>query len=110
MVNKFDDMEILNYLMTSEFSDDLSSEESKFLLIKFRNFYRLQSAKIDQLKYQISDIEFKSESEILKAETKVNEVNLINQTMLNKINYIKNKKLSLNERIKGKINLNDEIK
>lgn len=42
--------DIFNYLMTSEFDEGLTQEEAKFLLLKYRSFYRVLYSKYDQLK------------------------------------------------------------
>ena len=42
-LNNINDNELLNYLLTSEFDDDeLTSEMLRFLLLKFKSFYRVQ--------------------------------------------------------------------
>jgi hypothetical protein len=41
--------EILDYLMTSDFNEGLTHEESRFLLMKFRNHYRLLYGKAESL-------------------------------------------------------------
>jgi len=65
--------DILDYLMTSDFNEGLTQEESKFLLLKYRNFYRMAYSKyegskdvIERLKKDILDkekeLEIKNES------------------------------------------------
>lgn|SRR5574343_640267 len=102
------DDELLNFLMTSDFSDEYSPEELKYLLLKWRYFYRLLNGKNEQLNYLISDMG--KEQETIKN-------NCINQLDSNKkeleqlrhrIFNLKNKKLSLSERITGKIDIKDE--
>jgi len=41
MISELNDDEILDFLMTSEFEDDYSPSELKYLLVKWRYFYRL---------------------------------------------------------------------
>ena len=48
--------DILDYLMTSDFNEGLTQEESKFLLLKYRNFYRIMHSKCENLKCTISDL------------------------------------------------------
>ena len=40
MISELKDEEIMEFLMTSEFEDDYKPEELKYLLVKFRYFYR----------------------------------------------------------------------
>ncbi len=98
--------EILEYLMTSDFTEDLSKEELIVLLKKFREFYRiLHSTKNNQIK----DLEF----ELNKMETeknRLNDLSISNEKDLvdfkNEYNLLFQRKLSLSERISGKINDN----
>jgi len=56
MVSELSEGEILDYLMTSDFEEGLNPEEFKFLLFKFRNYYKkaignlsLEKDKIDSV-------------------------------------------------------------
>ena len=44
------DDEILDFLMTSEFEDNYSPDELKYLLQKWRYFYRLFNGKVERYK------------------------------------------------------------
>lgn len=55
-----DEREILDYLMTSDFNEGLTSDESRFLLLKFRSFYRLLHAKHESRMWEIEDCRAKS--------------------------------------------------
>ena len=50
MISELNDEEILNLLMTSEFENDLSPMEFKFLLKKWRFFYRILHGRMDRVK------------------------------------------------------------
>jgi hypothetical protein len=54
--------EILDYLMTSDFNEGLTKEESKFLLLKYRNFYRATYAKNEQLNFRVTELESRLKS------------------------------------------------
>ena len=67
MISELNDEEILDLLMTSEFDNNLSPKEFKFLLKKWRYFYRLQNGvlertkddltyKIDKLKNEVDSV------------------------------------------------------
>ena len=69
MVNELSENEILDYLMTSDFVEGLNPDEFKFLLFKFRNFYRVVSCSVsshkERMEKAINDsIEIKSSSEL----------------------------------------------
>jgi hypothetical protein len=57
MINELTDDQILEYLMTSEFIENYKPEEYKFLLHKFRYFYRILHGNHTRIK---SDLEFES--------------------------------------------------
>lgn len=94
------DQILLDYLMTADFkSENMTHEEMIFLLNKFRNFYRVihsvnrsQLHEIEALTKKVKECE---EQKLQHEKENLNKTNLIN--------YINNKKLSLIERIKGKI-------
>ena len=45
--------EILDYLMTSDFNEGLTHEESRFLLLKFRHFYRILHGKNENMTWEV---------------------------------------------------------
>lgn len=103
MISELNDEEILELLMTSEFENDFSPVEFKFLLKKWRYFYRLQNGKMERIKddltYNIDSL--KGELEALKRQNysilveKAQKEDLIDQ--------MKNRKLTFKERWTGKI-------
>jgi hypothetical protein len=110
-ISELSDEDVLNFLMTSEFTDDYSPAELKYLLVKWRYFYRLSQGRNEQIKV-------KGEGDIQQLE---NEKNILNNTIsqlssrvLEKddlINSLRNRKLTMKERFSGKIILtNDENK
>jgi len=98
------DNEILEYLMTSDFNEeDLSNDDLKFLLKKYRNFYRiLHGMNNRNIIYKDSIIK-RLEEEIEKLKKELFMTKKLNAELEDKINNIRNKKLSLKERIYGKI-------
>lgn len=91
--------EFINYLMTSDFIGNLSPDDLILLLKQFRNYYRAQHSTIIRKDNEISKLNNKitrymNSIDILKKELDTNEF---------RYERIKNKKLSLKERLKGKI-------
>jgi hypothetical protein len=103
MIAELTDKEILEFLMTSDFQENLSPDEFRFLLLKFRNYYRVVSSKNDLL---ASDLEIlKKNAQLIEAANneKIKYLSDENSMLSKKLNTIINKKLSFKERILGKI-------
>jgi hypothetical protein len=103
MISNLDNGEILDFLMTSDFEGDYKPEELKYLLIKWRYFYRLLNGKYELIK---TDSEFdlkKSKEEIAIKDQNINQILVENAELKNKINTLKNRELSWKERFTGKI-------
>jgi len=92
--------DIIDYLMTTEFeSEELTAENSKLLLNKFRYYCRKFHAETKQKMHEIERLEKKiisceNKLEILEKEVEISDV---------RYDRLKKKKLSFKERIKGKI-------
>lgn len=104
MINELTDEEFLEYLMTSEFIENYKPEEYKFLLHKFRYFYRILHGNHTRLKSdnQYSESQLKLEIADLKKQIQLEQVksaDLQNQIDLSK----KERKLTWKERMNGKI-------
>lgn len=107
-ISELSDEDVLNFLMTSEFTDDYSPAELKYLLVKWRYFYRLSQGRNEQIK-------LKSEGDIQELE---NQKTILNNTISqlslrvlekdNLINSLKNRKLTWKERFSGKIILTED--
>ena len=103
MINELKDDEILDFLMTSEFEGDFKPDELKYLLNKWRYFYRIlhgvyerdktaNDGKVNELNNKINHLE--SELKSLMVDNAKNE---------DTINLMKNRKLTWRERFSGKI-------
>ncbi len=108
MISELTDDEILNFLMTSDFEGDFKPEELKYLLLKWRSFYRILHGRSERVKEN-----FESELKIQKDLLEVEKVKFTNALIKiadkeNLINSMKNRKLTLKERISGKIITQDE--
>lgn len=95
-----DNKELLNFLMTSDFSEyNYSPNELVDLLLKFRNFYRISYHREKLLNDQYDDL--KKKYDILERDLENERVKL---TEHNRLVYEKRKKkLSWRERITGKL-------
>lgn len=97
--------EILEYLMTSDFDEELNKSELKALLIKFREFYRYMYSVKDN---KVIDRDFKIkkiEQEITFMKKEIIKLNFNNSELENEKNLLKRRKLSFMERIRGKLDI-----
>lgn len=110
MVNKLSEDEILDFLMTSDFNEGLNLDELKFLLMKFRNFYRISSCSIAHFKERMESSIEETKVTKIDCENKIKDLENKLQVLEIKYNVLINKDLTWRERFKGKIILGDEIK
>ena len=102
-IKELTDEEILDFLMTSEFEDSYSPEELKYLLYKWRYFYRLFNGKFERYK---TDKEHENKQLIGQVDLNNNSVINLQVEVANRDNTIellKNRKLTWKERFSGKI-------
>jgi len=107
MISELKDDEILEFLMTSEFEDDYSPTELKYLLVKWRYFYRLKQGNLER-----KTVDFEGQIQNLENKIKAYEKEKLNlQVQLadkqNVIDSMKNRNLTLKERWSGKIILKE---
>jgi hypothetical protein len=102
-IKKLPNDEILDFLMTSEFENNYSPDELKYLLLKWRYFYRLLYGRYERIKTDsIGEIEMmKNSLDLLNLEKSKLFIEIQNKD--SEIRSIKNKKLTWKERIKGRI-------
>ena len=103
MISELNDEQILDLLMTSEFEADLSPTEFKYLLTKWRYFYRMLHGRFERTS---DDLKF----EIKCKENEISDIKQQNYNIMvecadnqNTIHLLKNRKLTLKERLSGKI-------
>jgi hypothetical protein len=90
--------EILDYLMTSDFNEGLTKEESKFLLLKYRNFYRTAYAKSEQLNFRVTELE----SSLKSLNEEISSVHESLRLCKSELEVEKTRALTWKERITGK--------
>jgi hypothetical protein len=102
-ISELNDEDVLNFLMTSEFTDDYSPAELKYLLVKWRYFYRLSQGRNEQIKVKgegdVQQLEY--DKELLN-----NTIGQLSLRVLEKddlINSLKTRDLTWKERWSGKI-------
>jgi hypothetical protein len=108
MISELNDEDILDFLMTSDFHEEYKPSEFKYLLTKFRYFYRIIS---DRNRNTQSDLKFRESKlleEIESLKKQITEYQILNASKEDTINLMRNKKLTLRERITGKIKFEDE--
>jgi hypothetical protein len=103
MISELKDDEILEFLMTSEFENDYSPTELKYLLVKWRYFYRLKQGNLER-----KTVDFEGQIQNLENKIKASEREKINLKVeladkQNVIDSMKNRNLTFKERWKGKI-------
>jgi hypothetical protein len=92
--------DILDYLMTSDFNEGLTHEESKFLLLKYRYFYRMIYSKNENLNFSLDEIKKDIDSTKKENEKLVE----MNKKLLLELESEKSRKLSWKERLFGQKN------
>jgi hypothetical protein len=108
MISELNDEEILELLMTSEFDGDFSPKELKYLLLKYRYFYRMLHGRLERVKTD-------NEGAIENLNDKINSLNITvtnlqveNANKENTIHGLENRKLTWKERWTGKIITNKD--
>ena len=110
MVSELSESEILDYLMTSDFEEGLNPEEFKFLLFKFRNYYKKAVGNLSLEKDKIDSVIRNAEDSRRTIQNQIDEALSQKKDIENKLNYIVNRKLTFKERFIGKIILDNENK
>jgi len=111
MIYEIPDDEILGFLMTSDFEGDYSPEELKYLLVKWRFFYRVLNGAYERTKVEndglIGNLKFEIESMKSQSNTLMVE-NADKENLIMSIKNKQNRKLTWKERLTGKIESTDE--
>ena len=108
-IEQLSDEEVLNFLMTSDFNEgDYSPTELKYLLTKWRYFYRVLNGKNEQIKIYSDGVIKKLSDDNEDINNKFNNLQTISNEKDKEIKSLKNRKLSFKERITGKIIIKNE--
>ena len=103
MIAELNDDEILDFLMTSDFEGDYSPDELKYLLTKWRYFYRVTHGSFERFK---TDNEgtvrlLKTDIDNLRNQLTSTQIDNVNKDSV--IDSMKNRKLTWRERLSGEI-------
>lgn len=103
MIAELKDEEILDFLMTSEFEGDYSPEELKYLLVKWRYFYRLLHGQLERVKDDRLADNRALLAEIESLKVQLNQVLSTKAKLEDDVLSMKTRSLTLKERFTGKI-------
>ena len=107
MISELKDDEILEFLMTSDFEGDYPPTELKYLLTKWRYFYRILNGRSER---DVQKLEGDVQSLETQIKTKDFQIGNLKNEIINKddiITTMKNRNLTFKERWSGKIILNE---
>lgn len=103
-ISELSDEEVLNFLMTSDFNDgSYSPSELKYLLTKWRYFYRLLNGKSEQIKIYSDGVIKRIHDDNTELNDKIVKLKDAMDTKEKEINSLLDRKLSFRERWSGKI-------
>ena len=108
MISELNDNEIFDFLMTSDLADDYSPQELKYLLIKWRYFYRILHSNSER---DIIDIKGKikqMDDEVSIKNNEIIKIQIMCVKLEEEIKKIKNRKLTFKERLFGKLIIDDK--
>ena len=103
MISELKDDEILDFLMNSDLDGNYSPEELKYLLLKWRYFYRTLHGRLGRIKDDNTGETRKLSDEISNLKNQIIQLQVTSAQKEDEIALVKNRKLSLRERISGKI-------
>jgi hypothetical protein len=108
MILELNDEEILELLMTSEFSVDLTPKELRYLLYKYRYFYRLLHGRLNRVKTDNEGIIEDLNLKISYLNNSITGLQIEKANKENTIHGLENRKLTWRERLSGKIITNKD--
>ena len=97
------DKELLNFLLTSEFDENFSPDQHKFLLHKFRYFYRLSYAKYESSRFECETLQQEVDNVKLLMDIATREKNAIISDLNEEVKSLRDRKLTIVERLSGKV-------
>lgn len=97
--DNIEERELLNFLMTSDFDNELTFKEYKFLLKRFQTLLKVE--KIEKKRFENENIDLKNNIE--NAKNNILIANKERDIYQNRYKNLRNRKLKPIERIKGKI-------
>ena len=108
-ISELNDEDVLNFLMTSEFSEgDYSPAEFRYLLTKWRYFHRFFQGRNEQTKMGLEDTIKRLQEELEATKKGEYDAQVKVADKDNLIHSLKNRKLTFKERFSGKIILTED--
>jgi hypothetical protein len=108
-ISELNDEDVLNFLMTSEFTEgDYSPAEFRYLLTKWRYFHRYFQGRNEQTKMSLEDTIKRLQEELEVAKKGEYDVQVKVADKDNLINSLKSRDLTWKERFSGKIILTED--
>jgi len=108
-ISELNDEDVLNFLMTSEFTEgDYSPSEFRYLLTKWRYFHRYFQGRNEQTKMSLEDTIKKLQDELEAAKKGEYDAQVKVADKDNLINSLKSRDLTWKERWSGKIILTED--
>jgi hypothetical protein len=103
MISELTDEEILEFLMTSDFEQEYKPEEYKYLLTKWRYFYRILHGKSEINKTELEGQINLLNQEVEHKSVQINSLKSSNVIKDQEIDSLHSRRLTWKERISGKI-------
>ncbi len=106
-IEELNDDDILDLLMTSEYETNFSPNETKFLLTKWRYFYRLLKGRSESDILKVNGEKTELEENIYILNEEINSLKKNVKKIETKYEFLVKRKLSIYERITGKIKIEE---
>ena len=103
MISKMTDEEMLDFLMTSDFENNISPEEFRFLLNRWKYFYRVIYGRLERTKQDLTHEVDTLKQQVESLEMSRMAVQVESARKDDIIDSMKNRKLTFKERWTGKI-------
>lgn len=105
-MNELSDDEILQFLMTSDLNERFRPEEYKFLIFKYRDFYKILHGKYQLHKIQSEKIISDLQNSNQQLNSQITNFEVQKNIAINELESIpKERKLTFKERILGKVKI-----
>ena len=105
-MNELSDDEILQFLMTSDLNERFRPEEYKFLIFKYRDFYKILHGKYQLHKIQSEKIISDLQNSNQQLNSQITDFEVQKNIAINELESIpKERKLTFKERILGKVKI-----
>jgi hypothetical protein len=109
MISELEDDQILEFLMTSDLIENYRPEDFKYLIFKFRSFYKILygSFQLYKTNNEINVNNFNTDAENFKKQ--ITSLQIEKANLENEIHQLKNtRKLTLKERLSGKTEIKNQ--